>query len=284
MTLALIILAIGFMNVEQVNAFKSSPFAQKEANPEENEGPEQKPEPDPNPNPEPDPKPNPDPPPNPEPSPKPDPKPKPEKPKVPEKPSKPTKPSNSENSNKSSNSSAGSKSGNNHSNTQSRTPSPTPQPQPRTSPTPNQGAGQTEPLETEQTPISDEPEDEGALDLEEDEESEGKEEKEADDEELSIEELKEIDIMVKKESGKFYVIYQDEDNNIVKREITQEEAAELGYEDELAELENEQVDHVELTSNETNGAFRKLFGIISVVIVSIGLIGGTYLYYRRKIA
>lgn len=101
---------------------------------------------------------------------------------------------------------------------------------------------------------------------------------------LSLNELKQLDVMVTQEDGKFYAIYKDDDDKIVKQEITEKEAIELGYEDHFADVANEQIDHAVISMKKPQATGRRIFGIIAVSILSIALISGTYLYYRRNIA
>lgn len=104
----------------------------------------------------------------------------------------------------------------------------------------------------------------------------------SDDEPYSIEQLKGMDILVKVEDGNYYVLYKDEEDNVLKREISKEEAVELGY--EVIEPGEPLVEDETLSNKDVSAKIKKIFGILSVTIVVIVLIIGTYLYSKQKIA
>lgn len=147
-------------------------------------------------------------------------------------------------------------------------------------PTPtNQFEQEPEPITDEVEGVEEEPEED--VD-EETEEADEEEKSKNDDGYLTLAQLKETEVMITQEDGEFYAIYKDDDDNVVKQKITEFAALQLGYEKEVIEKEDEQIESVALTSNKNDGLFKKMFGIISAGTIIIGLIIGTYLYYRRE--
>lgn len=251
--------------------------------PADEEKPEEKPEPqpDPEPKPEPKPKPNPNPKPEPKPDPKPNPKPKPKPSTNPKTDSNST--TNYSSKNRVSNSSgSGGKTPNSQKSTSTNQLSS--QQQSEQNPVPH--AIEEEPViyEPEEALITESIE-EAVEEVESEEALEEEEEMNEAETALDIQKLKQAEVMVRQEDGKFYVIYKDDDNKVVKQEITKEEAKELGYVDnEVVEKEDEQVDNIDLMAGNSNNQLKKIFGMIAVTLVSFGLLAGTYFYYRKKIA
>lgn len=99
---------------------------------------------------------------------------------------------------------------------------------------------------------------------------------------LTLAELKETEVMITLENGQYYAIYKDDDDHVVKQPITEFAAIQLGYEKEIVEIEDEQIKSAEFTSVNKNDYFKKMFGMVSAGTIIIGLIMGTYMYYRRK--
>lgn len=164
---------------------------------------------------------------------------------------------------------------------------PTPQP----TRTPTQMPVQTNQVEHGPTPVTDVIEEvveeiEEEFDEEIDEANEKEEEGKSknDDEFLTLAQLKETEVMITQEDGEFYAIYKDDDDNVIKQKITEFAAIQLGYEKEIAEKEDEQIESMELLNQHNNGLFKKMFGIISTGAILLSLVVGTYVYYRRKIA
>lgn len=177
---------------------------------------------------------------------------------------------------------------NNDKKTTTKTPGTTPRQQtnvqrPTVQPWQGQIRTQTDITVEMEEPTTAEAEDDGIV-IDEDKDDEMMEESEDKDETLTIEQLKQMDIIIRNEDGKYYVIYKDENNNIIKQEITKYEAMQLGYEDDVVQTNEAMADHITLTTNNQNGTLKKIFGVIAVTLTSLGLIAGTYIYYRRKIA
>lgn len=99
---------------------------------------------------------------------------------------------------------------------------------------------------------------------------------------LTLAQLKETEVMITQEDGDFYVIYKDDDDNIAKQKITEFAAIQLGFEKEVVEKEEERVDNVELVAPDNDGLSKKMFGVISASVILLGLIIGTYVYYRKE--
>jgi len=248
--------------------------------PSDNEKPEETPDPIPDPKPEPKPDPKPDPKPEPKPDPKPKPKPKP-------KPStKPKTDNNSITNSTSKNTASNSRESSGKSSNNRQAPSTNQPSQQRFEQAPTPHTVQEEPViyEPEEVPVT-EPIEEEVENRETEEDSEEDMDEEKEETKLDIHKLKQLEVMIRQEDGKFYVIYKDDDDNVVKQEITKEEAIELGYEDnQVVEKEDEQVGAIDLISNSSNSKMKKIFGMIAVILVSCGLMAGTYLYYRKKVA
>lgn len=99
----------------------------------------------------------------------------------------------------------------------------------------------------------------------------------------TLEQLKHMDVMVTKEDGMYYAMYRDDQDQIVKQRITKAEAVELGYEVESIERDEEKVNPVQTESSYQDALYKRLFGLVTVAVVLLILIIGTYIYYRRSI-
>src|SRR5699024_1172961 len=99
----------------------------------------------------------------------------------------------------------------------------------------------------------------------------------------TLEQLKHMDVMVTKEDGMYYAMYRDDQDQIVKQRITKAEAVELGYEVESIERDEEKENPVQTESSYQDALYKRLFGLVTVAVVLLILIIGTYIYYRRSI-
>lgn len=104
---------------------------------------------------------------------------------------------------------------------------------------------------------------------------------------LSVAELKSKNAEVVKEGNKFYAVYKDEEGKEVKQEISEEEAKELGY--EADPIEKEPIKETEMGAaavgnDDNNNASGKGLAIGAVSVLAAGLLGGTYYYFRKRIA
>lgn len=120
-------------------------------------------------------------------------------------------------------------------------------------------------------------------------EEESKKEKENEEKgkKLSVAELKSKNAEVVKEGNKFYAVYKDEEGKEVKQEISEEEAKELGYEADPIEMEpikETEMGAAAVGNDNNNNASGKGLAIGAVSVLAAGLLGGTYYYFRKRIA
>lgn len=118
-------------------------------------------------------------------------------------------------------------------------------------------------------------------------EEESKKENEEKGKKLSVAELKSKNAEVVKEGTKFYAVYKDEEGKEVKQEISEEEAKELGYEADPIEMEpikETEMGAAAVGNDNNNNASGKGLAIGAVSVLAAGLLGGTYYYFRKRIA
>lgn len=111
--------------------------------------------------------------------------------------------------------------------------------------------------------------------------TESKKEDEEKEKKLTVAELKSKNAEVVKEGSKFYAVYKGDEGKEVKQEVSEEEAKELGYEEEVKTVETvkEETSVEEKEDDKKSSKVGIIAGTTAVALAGLG--GGGYFIFRR---